>query len=199
MGAGYSQESDTFDLRPEEINNLSTTSNFTRTEVRKLYKRFRKLDHTASGTLSRDDLMRIPELAMNPLVEQILTMFDFGDEGVNFRDFVQGLSVFSSNADDDRKLHAAFRMYDSDKDGFISPGDLAYVLQTMVGKSMNMEEVEEIVERVMEEADEDQDGMLSFGEFKTVLQSTSLPQTMTILKNHSLGHTDDGDWDDWDD
>lgn len=66
-------------------------------QIERLYSRFTSLDRGDCGTLSRDDFLRIPELAINPLGERIVNSFfqsdDFNDR-VNFRQFMQVLAHF---------------------------------------------------------------------------------------------------------
>ena len=77
-------------------------------EVKALYKRFRRLDIAQRGTLSEDDLLRIPEVVMNPLAPRMLAMFERNAEGrINFRSFARGLSVFNERATADVKRDGA--------------------------------------------------------------------------------------------
>lgn len=54
------------------------------------------MDRGDCGTLSRDDFLRIPELAINPLCERIVHAFfaDSTDDRVNFRQFMKVLAHF---------------------------------------------------------------------------------------------------------
>ncbi len=55
--------------------------------------------------ITRDDFLMIPELAMNPLVNRIVSLFDAdNDDQVNFQDFIRALSVFSAKGGKDEKL-----------------------------------------------------------------------------------------------
>ena len=55
-------------------------------------------------------------------------VLDNDDSGeVDFKEFVLGMSKFSSKADKEEKLRFAFRIYDIDNDGFISNGELFQV------------------------------------------------------------------------
>ena len=47
---------------------------------------------------------------------------------IDFKEFVQGMSKFSSKATKEEKLMFAFRIYDIDNDGFISNGELFQVI-----------------------------------------------------------------------
>lgn len=68
----------------------------TPSQIERLYSRFTSLDRTDCGTLSRDDFLRIPELAINPLCDRIVHAFfaDSTDDRVNFRKFMQVLAHF---------------------------------------------------------------------------------------------------------
>lgn len=75
-------------------------------EIKTLYRRFRRLDRAGRGTISTDDLLMIPEISMNPLAPRLTTIFDRdADDRINFRSFVQGLSIFSSNARPEVRPH----------------------------------------------------------------------------------------------
>lgn len=65
-------------------------------QIERLYSRFTSLDRNDSGTLSREDFLRIPELAINPLCERIVHSFfaDSNDDRVNFRQFTKVLATF---------------------------------------------------------------------------------------------------------
>lgn len=65
-------------------------------QIERLYSRFTSLDRGDCGTLSRDDFLRIPELAINPLCERIVHAFfaDSTDDRVNFRQFMKVLAHF---------------------------------------------------------------------------------------------------------
>lgn len=97
-------------------------------EIRRLGKRFRKLDLDNSGALSVDEFMSIAELQQNPLVQRVIDIFDADGNGeVDFKEFIQGVSQFSVKGDKLSKLRFAFRIYDMDNDGFISNGELFQV------------------------------------------------------------------------
>lgn len=68
----------------------------TPSQIERLYSRFTSLDRGDCGTLSREDFLRIPELAINPLVDRIVHAFfaDSNDDRVNFRQFMQVLGHF---------------------------------------------------------------------------------------------------------
>ena len=98
-------------------------------ELRRLGKRFRKLDLDGSGSLSVQEFMNVPELQQNPLVQRVIDIFDADGNGeVDFRgksslkkqnflkkfilnllkilfsEFIQGISQFSVKGEKEAKL-----------------------------------------------------------------------------------------------
>ena len=79
-------------------------------EIKRLGKRFKKLDLDGSGSLSIEEFMSLPELQQNPLVRRVIDIFDEDKNGeVDFREFIQGLSHFSAKGNIESKLKFAFR------------------------------------------------------------------------------------------
>lgn len=55
-------------------------------EIKRLGKRFKKLDLDNSGSLSVDEFMSLPELQQNPLVQRVIEIFDTDGNGeVDFK------------------------------------------------------------------------------------------------------------------
>jgi len=55
-------------------------------EIKRLGKRFRKLDLDQSGSLSVEEFMSLPELHQNPLVQRVIDIFDTDGNGeVDFK------------------------------------------------------------------------------------------------------------------
>ncbi|KAK8758050.1 hypothetical protein V5799_004321 [Amblyomma americanum] len=55
-------------------------------EIKRLGKRFKKLDLDNSGSLSIDEFMSLPELQQNPLVQRVIDIFDTDGNGeVDFK------------------------------------------------------------------------------------------------------------------
>jgi len=191
-------------LTEENIAQITEQTGFTSNQVQRLYSRFSSLDKQQKGYLTREDFLRIPELAINPLGDRIVHAFfkdhdpeeKYGNNGpdnakevVNFCDFVHVLAHFrpiKKNADKNKmnsreeKLRFAFRMYDLDGDDKISKEELLAVLTMMVGANISEDQLVSIAERTIMEADEDKDNLISFEEFSKVLQRTDVEQKMSI-------------------
>ena len=74
-------------------------------EIKTLYKRFRRLDLGQRGTLGDDDLLRIPEVIMNPLAPRLIAIFDRNADGrIDFRAFARALSLFNERSSPQVKI-----------------------------------------------------------------------------------------------
>jgi len=165
MGANTSS------LTEEELHELKSESNFTGKEIIKLYERFMNLDRAKKGFISSSDLELIPELCMNPLCHRIISVFS-GDNNldqINFRRFVQTLSILSPKAKQKQKLRLAFEICDVDNDGWINDRDLYHILKMLVGSNLDDKQLELIVNKTFTDSDHDKDGKISFDDFGQVV------------------------------
>ncbi|KAG9509022.1 Calcineurin subunit B type 2 [Fragariocoptes setiger] len=88
---------------------MEMCSNFDADEIKRLGKRFKKLDIDNSGSLSVDEFMTLPELQQNPLVQRVIDIFDTDQNGeVDFKEFIQGVSQFSVKGDKESKLKCKY-------------------------------------------------------------------------------------------
>uniref|UniRef100_A0A0N5AHF8 EF-hand domain-containing protein n=1 Tax=Syphacia muris TaxID=451379 RepID=A0A0N5AHF8_9BILA len=154
----------------------------------------KKLDkETNEQFMDHEDFENIRELQMNPLGSRIIDAF-FADAAVGdrqrlyFRDFVKVLSHFRPintakphpwNSRDS-KLLFAFTMYDLNKSGTITRDEFRTILMMMIGKDVPSEQLNEIAERTMQEADQNQDGNITFEEFKKAMEKTDIEQKMSF-------------------
>jgi len=160
---------------------MEMSSNFDADEIKRLGKRFKKLDVDNSGSLSVEEFMSLPELQQNPLVKRVIDIFDEDQNGeVDFKEFLLGISQFSVKGDKMAKLRFAFRIYDVDNDGFISNGELFQVLKVMVGNNLRDTQLQQIVDKTILYADKDMDGKISFDEFCSVVQNTDIHERMVV-------------------
>lgn len=156
-------------------------THFDADEIRRLGKRFRKLDLDKSGALSVDEFMSLPELQQNPLVQRVIDIFDTDGNGeVDFKEFIEGVSQFSVKGDKESKLKFAFRIYDMDNDGYISNGELFQVLKMMVGNNLKETQLQQIVDKTVINADKDGDGKISFSEFCAVVGNMDVHKKMVV-------------------
>lgn len=74
----------------------------------------------------------------------------------------------------------AFKVYDIDRDGYISNGELFLVLKMMVGNNLKEQQLQQIVDKTIMEADQDGDGKIDFEEFKAMVANTDIAKQMTL-------------------
>ncbi|XP_064403797.1 calcineurin B homologous protein 1-like isoform X2 [Halichondria panicea] len=181
-------------LTEDDYQQIHDETGFSESQIRRLYSRFAHLDKRSKGYLM-EDMMLIPELAVNPLGTRIIEAF-FTDERngkssietINFRQFVRTLARFkkSPRAQEgglntrDMKLDFVFKVYDTDRDGKISKEDLQHVLSAMVGLHIPKDQLNSIVRRTMKEADENEDNLIDMGEFTRCLEQLDLDDKMSI-------------------
>nr|XP_034491234.1 calcineurin B homologous protein 1-like [Marmota flaviventris] len=183
-------------LRNEELEAIKKETGFSHSQIAHLYRRFTTLDKEESGSLSREDFQRIPELAINPLGDRIISaFFPDGEDQVNFRGFIRILAHFRLIDNDVKnkdvigseplnsrinKLRFAFQLYNLDKDDKISRSELLQVLHMMVGVNISDEQLGIIADGTIQEADQDGDGTISFTEFVNILEKVHIKQKMSI-------------------
>jgi len=123
----------------------------------------------------------LPQLSSNPLAHRLIDILDEDGGGdVDFVEFIKGLSAFSEKGNEEEKLKFAFRVYDMDRDGYISNGELFIVLQMMVGSNLRDDQLQQIVDKTIMEADKDGDGKLSYNEFLDMIKDTDIVRQMTL-------------------
>lgn len=157
-------------LKKEEIAELMRSTQFSQKELKRVYRRFQRLDQAAKGYVSVDDLQTIQELSNHPLGDRIARMLAPGiQDHIDFRLFAQMISFFSSKGDSDSRHRFFFQIYDIDQDGYINDSELFVVLKMVVKGVLSDAQVQKMVEKLIEEADRDRDGKLSLEEFKTLI------------------------------
>ncbi|KAI4872998.1 hypothetical protein NFI96_023680, partial [Prochilodus magdalenae] len=112
----------------------------------------------------------MPELKENPFRQRIVETFSEDGKGnLSFNDFVDMFSVFSEMAPLDLKIIYAFKIYDFNRDGFLCEKDIEETVHRLTGEELRPEERRFISQRVLEEADLDDDGKLSFNDFENMI------------------------------
>lgn len=87
-------------------------------EIKRLYERFVKLDKDKTGTLSAEELLAIPEFAMNPLASRLVTVLLYDESSptkqreLDFNGFISFLSTFHASTPTEQKLQCIFPIND---------------------------------------------------------------------------------------
>ena len=151
--------------------------------MKRLFRRFKRLDTDRSGALSVTEFLAIPELEHNPLVQRVVATFDSDGSGeVDFQEFISALSVFTTTEKEtkDSKFSFVYKLYDVDGDGFISNADLYHVLKAMVGNNLNDVQLQQLVDRTILQGDKNKDGKLSYDEFVDMVKETDIENKLKI-------------------
>lgn len=105
----------------------------------------------------------------NPFADRICHVFSSSGDGsgdCTFEDYLDMMSVFSDQAPKNVKAEHAFRIFDFDSDDMLSKNDLKQVIQRLIGFNNQFSDMdmEQLIQNILDEADLDDDGSLSFAE-----------------------------------
>ncbi|KAI5693131.1 hypothetical protein M8J75_009108 [Diaphorina citri] len=154
----------------EQLEDYQDCTFFTRKEILRAQKRFREVSPSTvpkQMTGVEPTTVRVPE---NPFGQRICQVFSEDGQGnLNFEEFLELLSVFSEQASRDIKVFYAFKIYDFDNDQYIGMSDLEIGIRLLTRSELSVQELTQVSEKVIEEADVDGDGKLSFMEFEHVI------------------------------
>lgn len=102
---------------------------------------------------------------------------------------MHALSVFTTRGSREEKLQCmcyrysppvVFKVYDMDRDGYISNGELFIVLKMMVGGNLKDQQLQQIVDKTIMEADKNGDGKIDFYEFLDMVNNTDVAKQLTL-------------------
>ena len=128
----------------------------------------------------------------NPFKRRICQVFSHDGSGnMTFDDFLDMLNCFSENAPRDVKVYYAFKIYgkywlnlvshwilwkifrwpnlDYDGDHFITAYDIEQTTAALTRNELTPEEIAVVCDKVLEEANNDDDGKVSLSEFQAVI------------------------------
>mmetsp|Transcript_38229 Transcript_38229/g.89479 ORF Transcript_38229/g.89479 Transcript_38229/m.89479 type:complete len:192 (-) Transcript_38229:152-727(-) len=170
-------------LSDEEVDELTVITSFTSAEIERLWILFNGLEVGGNGTISPQEMLKLPQLRFNPLGQRVIAVSKFHASRYSFRDFLQDLAVFSPQAPYEVKLHFAFKVFDVDGDGKLGRYDLRCLLRALVPPEVTAMDdalVEQIVTNALEEADQDYDHSLDYKEFKAAVAHSDIASKLTI-------------------
>ncbi|KAJ8939945.1 hypothetical protein NQ318_007873 [Aromia moschata] len=165
MGQGKSQFSE------DELQDYQDLTYFTKKEVLYAHQKFKalapeKVGHNKNAKLPMSKLLQYPELSVNPFGERICKIFSSSQDDM--------MSVFSQMAPKSVKAEHAFRIFDFDGDDMLGASDLKQVISKLTGENKLTEsEMNWLIQNILEEADLDDDGALSFAEFEHIIDRSS--------------------------
>ncbi|KAK7467975.1 hypothetical protein BaRGS_00036818 [Batillaria attramentaria] len=164
----------------EQLEAYEDCTFFTSKEILRIFARYQalapdKVPYDMTGkeahTVRIDNALvaAMPELKENPFRDRICEVFSEADGQMTFEEFLDMFSVFSESAPRDIKAVYAFKIYDWDGDNHLNKSDLEKTLLKLTKDGLTAEEIAFVIDKVLEEADLDDDGMLSYIEFEHVI------------------------------
>merc|ERR1719430_585374 len=138
-------------------------------EVKEAFDEFDTFSKDKSGTISPEELLGVLRaMGQNPTEDELLNLVlevDIDGNGtIEFEEFLSMMKKKASEVDEEAELREAFKIFDRDKDGYISMKELKKVA-SMLGTMLTKEELDEF----MAEADADGNGKLDYDEFVKML------------------------------
>merc|ERR1712215_46832 len=132
---------------------------------------FDEFDTDGSGTISPEELLGVLRaMGQNPTEDELLNLVmevDIDGNGtIEFEEFLSMMKKKAGEVDEEADLREAFKIFDRDKDGYITMKELKKVAN-MLGTMLTKEELEEF----MAEADADGNGKLDYDEFVKMILS----------------------------
>ncbi|KAF0693434.1 Aste57867_15607 [Aphanomyces stellatus] len=135
---------------------------------------FHTFDKDHNGTISKDELSEMLQ-AMGQRytsyvaeIDAIMKSADVdGDGGISMAEFttLMNSSLFQVGQWDEADLRAAFEIFDINHDGFISPDELAYVINMLEKTPISDTDLTELMRRI----DENGDGQIDYKEFSALM------------------------------
>ncbi|KAJ8362547.1 hypothetical protein AAFF_G00369600 [Aldrovandia affinis] len=184
---------------PQQLDAYQDCTFFTRKEILRLFHRYRDLaphlvplDYTSRPEvkLPYELIGSMPELKVHPqtspsqdpgttrlntaLMQRIAEVFSEDGEGnMTLDDFLDMFSVLSEMAPRDlkdiRSVILRFKIYDFNNDDYICKSDLEKTLNKLTRNELTEDELRMVCEKVIDEADLDNDGRLSLEDFQHMI------------------------------
>ena len=112
-------------LTQTDLTRLQGETTFSQKEIKRIFKRFAKLDKYGRGGVTTHDLCVLPEIDKNPMGDRVCSVLGGTDNIVDFELFVKTLSDFNQREESEAKLKC--------KKYTLSQSCSKYTMWTMMG------------------------------------------------------------------
>jgi len=141
-----------------------------------LREAFKEFDHNKDGAISKDELARVMKnfntMVTEQELEQMVTLVDTnGDGGVDFKEFLALMERNCAAQTADEEIRSLFGAIDTDNDGYITEDEITKMMRSL-GENISKKDVR----KMLKEGDKAKDGVISFMEFKTMIEGFITPQ-----------------------
>ena len=164
----------------EEMEEYLDLTYLSKGEILRAYENFLKMDPIK---VTQNRQARIPcdrirssteELKLNPFGDRICKVFSSRSDGfMTFDDYLDMYSAMSEDASKDVKTSFAFRIYDFDGDGVIGKDDIKCAVDRLLyndDKHLTKAETAGLIDSLLHEVDNDEDGAICYPEFQQAMQ-----------------------------
>lgn len=151
---------------------LGEVHGFSEEQIAVFEESFSLLDKDGDGNISNYEIRSLMNsLGYSPSEDDISSVISKvdkdGNGSVDFDEFLTMMQRRRSTGESDTELHQVFQIFDKNKDGYIDRDEL-YDMLSRLGEHITEEDVKEMID----EADcLDNDGKVSYEEFKAILYS----------------------------
>ncbi|XP_019705924.1 calcium and calcium/calmodulin-dependent serine/threonine-protein kinase isoform X2 [Elaeis guineensis] len=171
-------------LRTKKLKSLLGTHDLTPEELENLRAHFRRIcANGENATLAEfEEVLRAMKMdSLIPLAPRVFDLFDNNRDGtVDMRELLCGLSNLKNSRGDDA-LQLCFQMYDTDRSGCISKEELASMLRALPEDCLPADIAEPgKLDEIFDQMDVNNDGKVTFDEFKAAMQRDSSLQDVVL-------------------
>ncbi|KAK8871001.1 hypothetical protein M9Y10_008914 [Tritrichomonas musculus] len=137
-------------------------------QIQEFRQAFDIMDRDADGMINIDDLAAVMRaIGQSPTHNEIQDMIREvdadGKDKIDFLEFLALMSRQMRQSDIEDELREAFKVFDREGDGFITPQNLRTLLI-----SLGLDSSAEVIRRMIREADKNNDGKIDFNEFRAL-------------------------------
>jgi Ca2+-binding EF-hand superfamily protein len=182
----------------KDYTQLSRETQFTEDELRGLWTKFQAVgsSQVRDGRIDAKELQLALGLTNEGFAKRVFQAFDRDSEnGIDFNEFVRGVSAMSPRATIAQKAQFCFRVYDSDQNGVIDREELRSILTLSLVQTQSVKmtgaPLNSLIDGMYNKIDQDGNGKISYAEFEaearknpSILTCVEI-QLDTLLKSHS--------------
>eukprot|EP01069_Polyplicarium_translucidae_P001504 Polyplicarium_translucidae@DN1690_c0_g1_i2.p3 len=146
----------------------------TEDEIEEIREAFNLFDTDGSGTIDPTELKAAMQSlgfeSKNPTIYQMIASLDRQGGAIDFEEFLDAITSKLGDKESREGIQKIFNLFDDDKSGTITLKNLKRVAREL-GESMTDEELREMIER----ADGNGDGEISFDDFYAIMTKKAFP------------------------
>jgi calmodulin len=137
-------------------------------QIQEFRQAFDIMDRNGDSVITVEDLATVMRAigqspTLNELQDMIREVDADGNDNIDFTEFLALMSRQMRQCDIEEELRGAFRVFDRDSDGFITPQELRCLLI-----SLGLDSSAQVIRSMIAEADRDRDGKINFAEFRAL-------------------------------